>query len=115
MGGLYNRLQDEVEARSGGRGLSPVDLLDMPEALATVINQIVRNNGMKLDDIATLLEQSSGDAKATLDDLAAKGYVRKTEVKNQLWYKAHFGRKQEKKSYTGIWSLLDSLMEDEQR
>ena len=45
MAGLFNRLQDEIEVRDSQTGLSPIDLLDMPEQLAAVINRIPRATG----------------------------------------------------------------------
>lgn len=117
MPGLFNRLQDEISAREKQQGLSPVDLLDMPEPLANIINQIVRSNGMKLEAIAEKLGQSSAETQTTLDELVQKGYVRKVEVKTEakqpaeIWYKAHFSRKADKSLSLGIWSALDDVFE----
>ncbi len=110
MAGMFNRLQDEIEARDSGEGLSPIDLLDMPEATATVINNIIRKNGMRLTDIAADLEQSLEETRVVLDELVTKGYVRQIEVKNEIWYKAQFGRKADKVLSLGIWSSLDDIM-----
>jgi predicted transcriptional regulator len=111
MTGLFNRLQDEISAREKQQGLSPVDLLDMPEPLANIINQIIRNNGMKLEDIAEKLSQSAADTKIMLDELVQKGFIRQVEVKQELWYKAHFSRKADKSLSLGIWSALGDIFE----
>ena len=111
MPGLFNRLQDEISAREKQQGLSPVDLLDMPEPLANIINQIVRSNGMKLEDIAEKLGQSSADTQTMLGELVQKGFVRKVLVKEETWYKAHFSRKADKSLSLGIWSALDDVFE----
>ena len=110
MAGLFNRLQDEIEARDKQTGLSPIDLLDMPEALAAVINQIIRKNGMKLEDIANELGQSLADTQFTLDELVEKGFARRVEVKEEIWYKAQFGRKANKVLSLSIWSALDDVI-----
>ena len=115
MAGLFNRLQDELDAREKGEGLSPIDLLDMPEPLTAIINQIIRKNGMKLEDIAEELGQSPKATKKTLDELVDKGYVRQVEVKEELWYKAQFGRKADKTLSLSIWSALDGVVEDEEK
>lgn len=114
MAGLFNRLQDEIEARDSQTGLSPIDLLDMPETLAAVINKIIRRNGMKLEDIAEELGQSPGQTKATLDELVKKGYARRVEVQEEIWYKAQFARKADKTLSSTIWSSLDEVVEEEQ-
>ena len=111
--GLFNRLQDEIEARDSGKGLSPIDLLDMPEATATVINKIIRKNGMRLTDMAAELGQSPEETQNTLDSLVTKGYIRRIAVKNEVWYKAQFGRKADKVLSLSIWSSLDDVMGDQ--
>ena len=110
--GLFNRLQDEIEARDSGEGLSPIDLLDMPDAMASVINKIIRKNGMRLEDIAAELGQSPAETQSVLGELVAKGFVRRIEVKNEVWYKAQFGRKADKVLSLSIWSSLDDVMGD---
>jgi hypothetical protein len=111
MAGLFDRLRDEIEAREQQGGLSPLDLLDMPEALAGVVNHIIRNNGMKLEDIAGRLDQSLEKTRAVLAELVQKGYVRQIQVKEETWYKAHFSRKADKTLSLGIWSALEGLFE----
>jgi len=115
MAGLFNRLQDEIDARDSQAGLSPIDLLDMPETLAAVINQIIRRNGMKLEDIAEELGQSPEKTKVTLDELVKKGFARRVEVREEIWYKAQFGRKADKVLSSTIWSSLDKVVDEEEQ
>jgi DNA-binding MarR family transcriptional regulator len=113
MAGLFNRLQDELDSREQQDGISPIDLLDLPPALATIIKQIVRKNGMKLADIAKALNQSPEKAQKALDELVDKGYVRRVEVKEDIWYKAFFRRKADKPIGSGVWAALDGLVEED--
>lgn len=113
MAGLFDRLQDELDSREQSDGLSPIDLLDLPPKLTAVIQQIVRKNGMKLDEIAAALEQNVDETQETLDELVGKGFVRRIEVKGELWYKAKFGRKADKIVHQSVWSALDGLIEEE--
>jgi hypothetical protein len=115
MTGLYRRLQDEIEARNENKGLSPIDLLDMPEALAAVINKIIRRNGMKLEEIASELNQPVEETKASLDELVKKGLARRIEVKEEIWYKAQFARKADKVLSSNIWSALDGFVDDSEK
>jgi hypothetical protein len=108
MAGLFDRLQDEIDSQDQP-GISPIDLLELPSALAKVIREIIRKNGMKLADIATALEQSQEETQKALDELVEKGFVRRVEVKDELWYKARFGRKADKKLDKDLWSALDGL------
>lgn len=115
MAGLFDRLQDEIDSREQAGGLSPIDLLDLPPTLATIIQQIVRKNGMRLADIAAALGQAEDDTRKALDELAGKGYVRRVEVKKEVWYKAHFGRKVDKPLHHSVWAALDSVIEEENK
>jgi hypothetical protein len=111
MGSLFDRLQDEIDSREQQEGISPADLLDLPPALASVIKKIIRRNGMKLIEVAEALAQTPEEAQQTLDELVKKGYVRQVEVKNEIWYKAHFARKRGRELPQDFWSALDDAVE----
>ena len=114
MGGLFDRLQDELDARDNKKGLSPIDLLDMPPELTEVVNQIIRKNGMKLEEVAQRLNKSEDEAKEALNALIEKGYVREVKVKQEIWYKAQFGRKADKVVSDNIWSKSDNVFNDDE-
>ena len=115
MSGLFDRLQDELdESGKGQKSLSPIDLLDLPPALATIIKKIIRKNGLELAEIAQELDQSLEETQELLSDLVAKGYVRQVKVQDKIWYKAHFGRKTDKPLSSGVWSALDSVIDQDQ-
>jgi predicted transcriptional regulator len=111
MKGLFDRLQSEIDARERQEGLSPIDLLDMPPEMAAITKKIVRRNGMKLEDIAAELGHAPDETQAALDDLVKKGFMRRVEVNDEVWYKAFFGRKADKKLSTGVWSALDNILD----
>jgi hypothetical protein len=113
MSGLFDRLQGEIDARGRQEGLSPIDLLDLPPELATIIKKIVRKNGMSLTDIATEMGQPQDQAQQVLDELVQKGLMRRVEVQDEIWYKAHFARKPDKKLTLGVWSVLDDMLDKE--
>ena len=111
--GLFDRLQDEIDARGRQEGLSPIDLLDLPPGLAAIAKKIVRRNGMSLAEIADEMGQKPADIQTLLDDLVTKGLIRKLDVSGETWYKAHFARKADKKLSTGVWTALDNLLEQD--
>ena len=113
MPGLFDRLQGEIEAREQQAGLSPTDLLDMPPALAAVIKQIIRRNGMKLADIAEVLGQAPTQTRQTLDELVNKGLARQVEVKGEVWYKVQFAHRRSRTLSQGLWSALDNAVDTE--
>ena len=57
---------------------------------------------------------SPEETRQALDELVDKGYVRRVEVKQEFWYKAHFGRKADKTLNQSVWSALDQVIEEEE-
>ncbi len=113
MAGLFDRLQEEIDTREQQAGISPVDLLDLPPALATVIKKIIRKNGMKLAEIAAALNQNPEETQKALDELVEKGYIRRIEVQKNIWYKAFFRRKADRATGHSFWSALDDIVEED--
>jgi predicted ArsR family transcriptional regulator len=113
MSGLFDRLQDEIEANESGAGISPVDLLDLPQEIATVIKQIIRRNGMKLAQVAEALQKPPAEVQEMLDELVSKGSVRQVQVKGEIWYKARFAKKRSRSRTSDFWRTLDVLEADE--
>lgn len=111
MSDLFNRLQDEIDSQDEPGGLSPVDLLDLPDEIAKIIRAIIRQNGMKLADVAAALDNSEEETRQTLDELIQKGFVREIQVKNEIWYKARFARKHKSTISSSLWQALDDVVE----
>jgi predicted transcriptional regulator len=111
MGGLFDRLQDELDDRDQPNGLSVADLLDLPADLAAVIKKIIRKNGMKLADIAAALSQAPDQTEELLENLVEKGFVRRLEVNREFWYKVRFGRKTKKSTGQSVWDALNRLID----
>jgi predicted transcriptional regulator len=111
MSGLFDRLQDEIDARGRSEGLSPIDLLDLPAEVAAITKKIVRRNGMSLAEIAEEMQQTPEAVQVTLDELVERGFIRQIEVQDEIWYKANFARKPDKKLAQGVWSVLDNLLD----
>ena len=111
MSDLFNRLQDDINAQEQPGGLSPIDLLDLPDELSQIIRKIIRRNGMKLADVAEALAVSPDEARQTLERLVEKGFVRRVEVKNDFWYKARFAQKRSRTVSSSLWQALDDVVE----
>ncbi len=113
MSNLFDRLQDEIDSHNKQDGISPIDLLDMPDAIAKIVKKMVRRNGLKLEEIAEEVDQPIEEIQKTLDDLVAKGLVRKVEVKKEIWYKARFAQKKNRTISSSFWAALDDIAKSE--
>lgn len=111
MSSLFQRLQDELDSQDQPGGLSPVDLLNLPDELARVVKKLVRRNGLKLAEIADMLDKTLEETQKTLDELVQKGYVRQVEVKEEIWYKVRFAQKRNRTVSSSLWAALDEVVE----
>lgn len=89
------------------RGVSTIDLLDMPAQQALIINKLARQRKMSLAGLAKELEQPAEEVEAMLAELVEKGQVKQVTINQKTWYKAHFARKAKKKLSSDLWSALD--------
>lgn len=112
MPDLFDRLQTEIELREKPKGISPLDLLELPAALSDIINQIIRHYGLSLEEIAERLEQDPAETRQALDELVQQGYIRPIETEDAVWYKANFGHRL-KKNKSDVWSVLDDILESD--
>ena len=115
MSNLFNRLQDEIEAQEHQDGISPIDLLDLPSTISSIVKKIIRHNGMKLSQIAEEMDQPPEEVQKTLDGLVEKGYMRRVEVKTEVWYKARFAKKKNRTLSSGFWNALDQVVESDEK
>lgn len=112
MSGLFDRLQEEIAFREAQPGLTPTDLLELPPAIAEVLKMIIRRNGMPLTEIAAGLGQPEAKVAGLLDQLATKGYIRRTKIDGVIWYKVYFKRKPGKSGASTVWEQLDNLIDE---
>lgn len=110
MDGLWGRVQAEVEAREGRRGLSPYDLIELSRAERNLFKHLLKARTITLADAAIELSQSEEEAAQTLGALVAKTYLIEFEKNGQLCYKILLARKEGKELPFNIWDDLQSKL-----
>lgn len=113
MGGLFDSSPDDIESEGQSGAISPVDLLELPPELGAVIRKVIRKNGLRLTDIAGELNQAVEQVRHVLDDLVARGYLQRVEIDQEIWYKARFKRKAQRR-ISDVWSKLGSSLDQEE-
>jgi polyhydroxyalkanoate synthesis regulator phasin len=113
MGGLFDGSPDEIESEGQAGAISPVDLLELSPELGVVIRKVIRENGLRLADIAGELNQAVEQVQQVLDELVAKGYLQQVEINQEIWYKAHFKRRAQRK-ISDVWSQLGKSLDQEE-
>ncbi len=110
--GLFGRLQNELEAREKSPGLSMVDILELEEPLAGLINWMMRQTQVDLPGVMAFLGQDEKQARAFMQQLLDKGFVRIVEKEGDCYYRVRLAPKKVPKLSEGIWNAIDKKVEE---
>ena len=111
--GMFDRLQNEIEAREKQEGISPADLLDLSPPLRKLMNHITRGGEVSAQTAAKHIGESLEDTSKMLNALVEKGYLERTEKSEGWVYRTRFARKRGREVPPGIWSALDKRTKKE--
>ena len=104
--GIFDHIQDEIEARDKKEGISPADLLELSPPLRRLMQHIARQGRVSAAAAAEHLAESPADTRKMLNGLVEKGYLEREERKEGWVYKTRFARKRGRDIPVGIWSAL---------
>lgn len=110
--GLFDRLQQELDAREKAAGLSMADLLELPETLRKLANWMMRQQTIHLADAAAFLGQDDAAAQATLAALIEKGFVRELKIHGETCYRVRLAPKRGRDVPLDVWRALDDKIEE---
>ncbi len=115
MGSLFDRLEDQLNDRDKKGGLSPIDLLDLPEEMRKIMRQLLRAGVMSRQEIADLVQSwpendriDEEELDKSLDLLLKQSWLIRLgegEIKN---YRANLKRKAARKLDDSIWNAIDT-------
>ena len=119
MSGLYDRLQDQLGDNDDQEptGLSPLDLLDLPDSQRKVMSFVLRGPRTKDGEVAhAALEETLDDVddlEDTITDLVHSGWLIAFGEGPHLRYRVNFRRKRGSHVSFNMWeTLFDSLGSD---
>jgi len=106
----FGYLKHEIEKRSRVRGITPVDLLNLPSSLNLVFDKIMRRGLVTLSEFATELAFTELEAEQLAKLLTRKGYLRVVDesVGSEPAYQIRFTSRQKRRIPSNIWHALDS-------
>jgi hypothetical protein len=104
--GIWGRVQAEVDARQGRKGLSPYDLLELPKQERELMKKLLKQRVISLCDAATELGQTEDEAVQTLGALVEKTFLIEFEKRGEKHYKLLMARKEGKDLPFNIWDEL---------
>jgi len=116
-GGLFSRLQDELEAREKSPGLTMRDVLEMPAPLNRLARWMLREEQFTLAAAAAFLGgAASEDAQTMAAGIIAgwleKGYLREVPQAGELWYALRTASKRPRAVPLDLWAALQKKLEE---
>lgn len=111
-GGLFDRLDAELNAREKTPGLLMSDVLAMPDDQRKVINWMIRRKTVELPDLARFLERDEQSAQDMMAGLIELGYVRSFEKNGVLRYQVRLAPKRGRTMPENLWQALDDKVEE---
>jgi hypothetical protein len=101
----------EPSERTPQTGLSPVELLSMPQDQRDVVSWLTRQKRASLEEIEQAFPDSDHDVPAILATMSAKGYIRQTEVDGRAYYTVNY-RHQKPDSLGRAKNIWDQIAPD---
>jgi len=111
MAGMFDRLQTEIDKREPAEGLSPADLLMLPDELRRIVQLINRRGGMTTEALAAELELPAPEVETLAGDLVDKGMLTPARIEDQPGYKIRFGHRRRREVPFDIWAALKDRTE----
>jgi hypothetical protein len=106
-GEMFDRLQRELKKRSKVEGITPADVMDLPEPLRTAMNKMMRRGSMTLSELAAELKLETAETRRLGQMLVENGFLSslEREADGEIIYQTRFARK--RGVPLDVWKALD--------
>jgi len=98
---------DQAYTRQRKRGLSPAELLDMPEEMRKLMTYIMRHEPVTPKEVAEALEGKASEIAAHLQLLAVQGWLETERQEDKQLYRVRLARRRKRALPPGIWQVLE--------
>jgi hypothetical protein len=119
MSDLFDRLQNEMDDRNEEGGISPMDLLELPDEMRKIMRQMLRAGTMSRIKITELVDSwpeeerlQSDDLDKSLKSLVTQGWLIEMGEGEYLGYRVNLRRKKGSTLTSSIWGALDERLTD---
>ena len=102
---MFDDLCAQIESQRPGEGFSQVDLLAMPDPLATLLNQLVRRSELTAAQIAAAFNLTEAESEQVVALLLQKGLGIAGACPASC--KARLTPKRQRRVQTDVWKALD--------
>ena len=104
--GLFDRLQEEIADRERQDAVSPLDLLDLPDALRRLMQRILRQGQTTAGALAGEVGRPEAEVESMLRGLVEKGYLKVLPGPGPARYKVVLGQRRARTLPSGMWDAL---------
>ncbi|MDM8520391.1 hypothetical protein QUF64_10115 [Anaerolineales bacterium HSG6] len=106
----FDQLHQEIEKLARVRGITPVDMLNLPSLLNLAFDKIMKRGLVTLSEFATVLVFTESQAEQLATLLIRKGYLRVTDeaTLSEPAYQIRFANKRKRRIPSNIWQALES-------
>lgn len=119
MGGVFDKLQGEIDSRSAKGGMSILDLRDLHSGLRKIILRMIRQDEpMKYSEICEAMDampeaerMSRSELDQALEQLTKQGWLIRLG-EERISYRAKLKIKAGSTLAQGIWNALDTRIEE---
>jgi len=119
MNDLFDRLQGEIDNRNEGGGISPMDLLELPEHMRMIMRKMLRSRSMGKDEIIRFVSTweeekrvSKEDLEKSLNYLVDQGWLIELGEGEMLGYRVNLRRKKGSTLSDSLWGAINSKLVD---
>ena len=106
---MFDRLQRELKKRYKHEGITPADVMELPEPLRTAMSRMMRKGSMTLSELASELNLERAETRRLGQMLVEKGFLSSSRrtADGEIVYRTHFTHKRGRSVPLDIWKLLD--------
>jgi hypothetical protein len=117
MSGLFDKLENELGNRSEEGGISPLDLLDLPDELRKIMREMLRKVTLSHADTHKLVagwpekeRLTESDLNASLQKLVKQGWLIEMGEGEYKGYRVNLRHKKGSNLSESIWGKIDDVL-----
>jgi len=105
---MFQYLHTEIDKRTRVNGITPIDMLSLPNPLNNLFDKIMRQGSLSLTEVAEEVQTNATEAKELANLLINKGYLRLVEKRsdNEIIYQIRFAAKRKRRVPPKLWQAL---------
>jgi hypothetical protein len=105
---LLSRRSPPRQSAAEGAGVSPIELLDLPDNLQVVMRQAMRLGVVTIAQVVETTGSEQAEAAELLEALVARGSLSREGAGVEATYKPLLGKTRRPRLSSGLWEALES-------